>query len=138
MGSQQRGDYDKLKFYVNGNVVENISGETTIWNRYEYTAPSDGNYIFKWSYEKDGSVNKGQDKGWVDDISITYVNPPYTLGDVDNDGRITISDALMTMRYAMGTAALTDTQILAADFDGNGTVSITDATMILRAAMIAD
>ena len=96
------------------------------------------NYIFKWSYEKDGSVNKGQDKGWVDDISITYVNPPYTLGDVDNDGRITISDALMTMRYAMGTAALTDTQILAADFDGNGTVSITDATMILRAAMIAD
>lgn len=131
-------NYDKLKFYVNGNVVENISGETTIWNRYEYTAPSDGNYIFKWSYEKDGSVNKGQDKGWVDDISITYVNPPYTLGDVDNDGRITISDALMTMRYAMGTAALTDTQILAADFDGNGTVSITDATMILRAAMIAD
>ena len=131
-------NYDKLKFYVNGNVVENISGETTIWNRYEYTAPSDGNYIFKWSYEKDSSVNKGQDKGWVDDISITYVNPPYTLGDVDNDGRITISDALMTMRYAMGTAALTDTQILAADFDGNGTVSITDATMILRAAMIAD
>ena len=58
--------------------------------------------------------------------------------DFDNDGRITISDALMTMRYAMGTAALTDTQILAADFDGNGTVSITDATMILRAAMIAD
>lgn len=44
----------------------------------------------------------------------------------------------MTMRLAMGTAALTDTQILAADFDGNGTVSITDATMILRAAMIAD
>ena len=44
----------------------------------------------------------------------------------------------MTMRYAMGTAALTDTQILAADFDGNGTVSIIDATMILRAAMIAD
>jgi len=42
------------------------------------------------------------------------------------------------MRYAMGTAALIDTQILAADFDGNGTVSITDATMILRAAMIAD
>ena len=77
-------------------------------------------------------------KDSVDDISITYVNPPYTLGDVDNDGRITISDALMTMRYAMGTAALTDTQILAADFDGNGTVSITDATMILRAAMIAD
>lgn len=131
-------NYDKLKFYVNGSVEEEISGETTIWNRYEYTAPSDGNYTFKWSYEKDSSVNKGQDKGWVDDISITYVNPPYTLGDVDNDGAITISDALMAMRYAMGTITLTDMQILAADYDGNGMVSITDATMILRTAIIAD
>ena len=57
------------------------------------------------------------------------------VGDVDADGSVTISDALLALRCAMGLLELTDDQLAAADVDGSYDVSTADALMILRCAM---
>ncbi len=131
-------NYDKLKFYVNNSEITNISGTTGNWTRYEYTVTSNGNYTFKWVYEKDYSVNSGDDTGWLDDVEVVYVNPPeppYMLGDIDQNGQVQVTDAVLALRWAMGLITLEDVQLLAGDVDLNGEVNITDALMIMRYAM---
>ena len=108
------------------------------WTRYEYTVTSNGNYTFKWVYEKDYSVNSGDDTGWLDDVEVVYVNPPeppYMLGDIDQNGQVQVTDAVLALRWAMGLITLEDVQLLAGDVDLNGEVNITDALMIMRYAM---
>ncbi len=50
------------------------------------------------------------------------------VGDVDGDGKITISDVTMIQRYVAEFITLTDVEMLAADTDGDGIVDIKDAT----------
>lgn len=56
----------------------------------------------------------------------------YTLGDVDNDEKITIMDATMIQRYLADLTDLTDEQKLSADVDKDTYVTIIDATVIQR------
>ena len=131
-------NYDKLKFYVNNSEITNISGTNSGWTRYEYTVNSNGNYTFKWVYEKDYSVNSGDDTGWLDDIEIVYVNPPepeYLLGDCDLNGTVNVTDAVLALRHSMGIITLEGNALLAGDVDGNGSVTVTDSLLILRYAM---
>lgn len=60
--------------------------------------------------------------------------PEYVLGDANGDGAVDISDALLTLRYAMSLVSSVE-QPEAADVNGDGTVGVDDALMILRAAM---
>jgi len=66
------GGYDKLNFLID-NVSQNLwSGDDTsvVWNSVSYTlAP--GAHTFKWSYDKDSSVSKGNDEVYLDDVLIT-------------------------------------------------------------------
>jgi len=49
---------------------------------------SAGSHTVRWGYAKDGSVNTGSDRGWIDDIMFnTYVN---SLGNIYTDGSIGI------------------------------------------------
>lgn len=57
------------------------------------------------------------------------------LGDVDGDGRVTTSDALLIARHAMQLQILTGSVLEAADVDGNGVVALTDALLALRIAI---
>ena len=61
--------------------------------------------------------------------------PEFLPGDVDQDGSITVADALIAMRYAMGLTDLTPEQLELAEMDGDGTVTISDALIIMRMAM---
>ncbi|MCH5279527.1 MAG: Ig-like domain-containing protein, partial [Christensenellaceae bacterium] len=131
-------NYDWYTFTVNGTQVQRLSGTTlSNWTSYTYTAQTAGSYTFTWSYSKDGSVNNGQDCVKIDNVEFsgTIVNPPAGAGDVDGDGTITIQDALLALRGAMGVQQLTPAQIEAADMDGDGNVSATDAAIILRLAL---
>jgi subtilisin family serine protease len=131
-------NYDKLKFYVNNSEVTNISGTSNGWTRYEYTAATNGSYTFKWIYEKDYSVNSGDDTGWLDDVELIYVNPPepqYLLGDCDLNGTVNVTDAVLALRHSMGLITLEGNAFLAGDVDLNGTVNVTDSLMIMRYAM---
>ena len=53
------------------------------------------------------------------------------LGDVDNDGAVTVSDALKALRIAAGV----DAYAAEADVGGDGSVTVADALQILRCAM---
>ena len=125
-------NYDYLYFYVNGAKEGNGISGTTNWATRTFTAPSDGLYIFKWSFEKDYSVNSGSDCGYVDNV---VYNSLYTTGDVNNDGTVDSTDALLVLRYTMHLATLTPAQLRAADYNGDGVVDSTDAVLILRSRM---
>ena len=61
---------------------------------------------------------------------LTEVTPEYIPGDVNEDGRVTISDVTMIQRYIAELCDLSRAQFLAADVDKNGEVTIEDATRI--------
>lgn len=126
--------YDEFRFLVNGTTENAASGEIA-WQTYTYTAPSDGSYIFRWEYAKDSSVGAGSDCVWVDNVSYSGAGISYTPGDVDMDGSVTISDATLIMRNALGLIHLNAQQIALADLDGDGEITITDATLTMRNAM---
>lgn len=55
-------------------------------------------------------------------------------GDVDMDGAITTSDALITLRHAIGTALHPGVENYG-DVDGDGNIGVTDAMLIMRHAL---
>lgn len=55
-----------------------------------------------------------------------------TLGDVDMDGKITITDALLIFKYKSGEKALSADAQKAADTNKNGSVDIADALLIFK------
>ncbi|MBQ4428811.1 MAG: S8 family serine peptidase [Clostridia bacterium] len=130
-------NYDKLKFYVNNSEIHNISGAVN-WTNFEYTVPSNGSFTFKWVYEKDSSVHNADDTAWVDDVSVTYVNPPepsYLLGDCDLNGAVQVADAVLAMRHSLGLTTLTGDGFLAGDVNLDGSVNMGDAVQIMRYAL---
>lgn len=67
---------------------------------------------------------------------LTAMDPGSVLmGDVNFDGVVDSSDALMVLRHAMQITQLSDEALAAADVDGNGVIDSSDALMILRASM---
>lgn len=57
----------------------------------------------------------------------------YILGDVDNSGALSATDALWTLQAVAGKRTLSEISALAADADKSGGLSATDALWILQA-----
>ena len=128
-------NFDWYRFKANGTEVQHFSGTgMSDFASYTYTAASDGAYTFEWSYSKDSSVNRGEDCVKIDNVAFSG-DAGMADGDVDGDGIVTVSDALLAMRGAMGTITLTASQLAHADLDGDGTVTASDALAIMRMAM---
>jgi hypothetical protein len=70
------GYYDRLLFCVDNTGCSLWgSGVTTYWSgstsgTYNYNT-NPGSHTYTWKYYKDGSVNSGSDRVWVDDIEFT-------------------------------------------------------------------
>ena len=65
--------------------------------------------------------------------------PDYIRGDLDKDGKITVSDALAALRVAAKMAEETAEIVLLGDADNDGKITVSDALAILRvAAKMAD
>ncbi|MBQ1519918.1 MAG: dockerin type I repeat-containing protein, partial [Clostridia bacterium] len=60
---------------------------------------------------------------------------PFLLGDVNGDGAVDSSDALLLLRASMGLAELDEAQLSAGDMNGDGAADTTDALLILRLAL---
>ncbi len=60
--------YDFLTFYVNGESLNQWSGELD-WQMFEFSV-SEGFNTFTWEYSKDGSVLYGSDCAWIDSIAF--------------------------------------------------------------------
>ncbi len=70
--------YDYLRFYINGVLQNEWSGEQD-WEQVFYFTPYGAN-TFLWEYEKDNSVSHGDDAGWIDYI----VFPPSSITNAGN------------------------------------------------------
>ena len=61
---------DALRFLVDSDQEAVITGETG-WRYVSINVSGSGTHRLKWNYTKDGSVTKGQDCGWVDQVRWT-------------------------------------------------------------------
>jgi len=59
-------NFDELRFYLDGELVQEWSGEVP-WTAVEFEVPA-GDHVFEWMYSKDGSVDRGEDTAWIDDL----------------------------------------------------------------------
>lgn len=73
---------------------------------------------------------------------LEKTEPEFSIGDVDGDGNITVSDARLALRASIGLknegldfTSKTNREFLAADADKDGEVKVQDARLILRAAI---
>lgn len=98
------------------NVTVYVNGDTSLVSTYTY------NYGDSFAF-------------YTIPFECVEPEPVSTLGDVDLDGEITVSDALLAMRYAMGVIELTDEQLAQMDVNGDGVYDLVDATLIIRCAM---
>ena len=129
-------NYDKLFFKVNNVEQSNISGSVA-WTTVSYTAATTGSYTFTWVYSKDGSVNRDEDCGYLDNVSVPgYTGgSEYELGDVNMNGSVDMNDVTLVMRHAMGLISLSSEQCQLADYNRDGNVNTADAAAIMRRAM---
>ena len=84
--------YDFLRFYINNIQQGQWSGNVN-WTTATFAVPA-GTVVFKWTYEKDGSLSSGSDCVWLDNISfsstidtpesplIMLANDSFDFGDV--------------------------------------------------------
>ena len=100
-----------------------------------------GNSFCGW-YAVDGTllstnveINRNDFDGVNDFIAKFTASTPGGIGDVDGDGAVRVSDAVLIMRYALGLIEFTPEQILCGDVDGDGFVKVADAVMVIRIAL---
>ena len=70
-------NFDFLRVSMDGNDSNSISGEVD-WVRTSLAVPAGGHTI-RWTYSKDGSVNTGSDKAWLDQVTLGGDIPPLTV-----------------------------------------------------------
>ncbi len=73
-------------------------------------------------------INKLEEAGLVDKVADVY----YLLGDTDNSGTVTISDATVIQKKLAGLVIFNDIASLCADTDRDGEITIKDATTIQK------
>lgn len=79
-------DWDYLKFYIDGILIDKISGEVS-WQEVKYNLEV-GIHVIKFTYSKDYSGESGEDAGWIDNVKI------------DGGGNIVAMDVLENNAYA--------------------------------------
>ncbi len=86
--------YDTLTVFVDDEEYAEISGTDVAWTPQEIPFYEEGPHIVTWSYSKDGSVDGGEDCGWISNVVWTAGAPDlsslfeYTK---DEGGTITIT-----------------------------------------------
>ena len=103
--------------------------------------PVPGNSFCGW-YAVDGTllstnveINRNDFDGVNDFVAKFTASTPGGIGDVDGDGVVRVSDAVLIMRCALGLIEFTPQQILCGDVDGDGVIKIADAVMVVRIAL---
>lgn len=98
------------------------------------TADSSGSVTFDNVYPsaiKDSTVYLSG-TGLTGLTKMGFIDLNVTLGDVDGDERITISDAIKILQHLVDKVNLTGDSLLAADVNGDQVVDISDAIKILQ------
>lgn len=80
-------------------------------------------------------INIGDENLPLLDAHIHFEDQTPLYGDVNDDGEVTASDALMTLQNFVGSRQFTDEQLKAADVDGVDGITAKDALLILQHAV---
>ena len=105
--------------------------------------PAPGSTFCGW-YATDGTLVSTEAELVIDREECYYpynfiarftASSPGGIGDVDGDGVVRVSDAVLIMRCALGLIEFTPEQILCGDVDGDGVIKIADAVMVVRIAL---
>lgn len=99
------------------------------------TELADGTYVVKVGYYKDGEFSIAEDEFVVGETSENPVQPTYKLGDVNSDGKVDVTDALLVAQKAVGMKEFDETQMAAADVNKDKKVDVTDALLIAQKAV---
>lgn len=79
------------------------------------------------------STNMGYTKVAEFSVTDSWKEAPYTLGDVNMDGKINISDALLILQDIVGAVDLNEQQQQAANVDkSNASINVNDALKLLN------
>lgn len=74
-------NYDQLQFYVDNIRYGKWSGIRD-WKRISFKVPA-GNHTLRWQYTKDPYFSAGEDKVWIDYISLPVFNLPQVEAGAD-------------------------------------------------------
>ncbi len=69
--ASSEANYDYLEFLVDGTLKSSISGTNNVWTLKSFDIGTSGTHTLMWRYRKDGSVDKGLDAGFVDQVTWT-------------------------------------------------------------------
>lgn len=69
--------YDFFRFYIDDIMQEELSGTGNNWSRSAYFVTA-GTHTFRFSYQKDYSVNGGSDCAWIDDLHLPVNGTIYS------------------------------------------------------------
>jgi len=129
--------WDFLKFYLDGVEQKAITGQVD-WQQYRRWLEV-GNHTLRWVYSKD-EVDldpKGQDAGWVDEVSFLRANSavPTLHGDLDGDGVPTVLDLTLLIGYLRDTNSLLPQIAVFADVNRDGLRNTNDVTALANAIL---
>ena len=68
-------------------------------------------------------------------VKVPESSGPPRSGDLDGDGFVTLTEALLVARVVVGSATLNAGQFAAADMDADGYITMTDVLLIMRKAL---
>jgi subtilisin family serine protease len=124
---------DTLDLFVDGMRTDSISGEVE-WTRKELIL-SDGPHEIRWQYIKDGSLSKGEDRGYLDqfDFESTTATAPQILSQFNSQTVVEGSPVFLVV-LASGTAPLSYQWLK----DGNPVPEATSSRLDIAAATAAD
>ena len=142
LSNNPRIDIDTISAEGSGFIGVSTEGDENYGIYYCIEAASvPGNSFCGW-YAVDGTllstnveINRNDFDGVNDFIAKFTASTPGGVGDVDGDGVVRVSDAVLIMRYALGLIEFTPEQILCGDVDGDGFVKVADAVMVIRIAL---
>lgn len=102
---------------------------------------ADGAYTagYNWCYYFERPANKAAQSEKRGTRAKNYYWPKYQVadvkyGDINGDGKINSSDALLLVEYSVGSRSLSDKQLKAADLNKDGKITSSDAFIILSMA----
>ena len=119
--------------FVGTKCVQGSGGITTVAS----ARPADGFGFTGW-FEGDEPVSGSPDIACVFGEGPRRLTARFasdTPGDADGDGEVTISDALLVLRYSLGLISGGLPDSARADVTGDGEINIQDALLILRIAL---
>lgn len=110
---------------ITGEVVntQNVARGTVLSEMPE-AAAHEGWLFLGWNYDNSPVVG-----------NISVFARYDLMGDADDDGALTVFDALMILRHAMGLSELPENRIALCDFDNSGDISAADALTAMRNAL---